>query len=267
MSNVRNSSTGGTLSSTTYSTLSWKSASLAGYYFAGWTTTSGGTSPTWTSGNITSPGSSVYYYAVWRKDFELRNSVNDIQKISRYYPYTTTANQRQYVTLDNPTLSGYTFVGYAYSSNVTLIYTADASTIQIDSGSSQTKVLTAVWNGDYVVSTNNSSSVSTYGSTITASFYTGSGSAVSAKSAYRQQYYTYDTGYYDQNHSYNFSAHSGSQTNKETERYYRLVNNGSTGSWSTSIPILSLTVPYATSTLSGKTFSGWDIGASTNTAD
>ena len=269
LSNVRTSSSGGALYSTSYSTLLWKSASLAGYYFAGWTTTSGGTSPTWTSGNITSPGSSVYYYAVWRKDWTLNDTSTSARNFSTYYPYTTTANQRQYYTTSIPTLSGYTFQGYSTSYNgLSLGFTPSGSTIQIDSGTSQLKVFYAVWHGDYIVSTNNSSSVSTYGSTITASFYTGSGSAVSAKSAYRQQYYTYDTGYYDQNHAYSLSGnHSGSQTNKETERYYRLVNNGSTGSWTTSIPSLTLTVPYATSTLSGKTFSGWDTNASTSTAD
>ncbi len=264
LSSSRN--TGGTVSYS-YSTLAWKSATLAGYYFDGWTTSKGGTNASWTSGT-TRPTASTTYYAVYYKNWRCCNTTSSTFENTTYHPYTTTANQRQYLTVNNPTLSGYTFVGYTATNNgLSITYKAGSSTTQIDAGTSKLKIFYAVWQGDYVVSTGNNSATTTYGSTITATFYTGDGSTVSSKSAYRQTYYKYDTGYYDQNHTYNLSVHSGSQTNKKTTTYYRLNNNGSTSSWTTTIPSLTLTVPYATSSLANYTFSGWDTGASTNTAD
>ena len=297
-------------------TVSYPTSSLSGYTFKGWSTSSSGTSPSWTTGSKSLTASDSFY-AVWYGDYV--TSTNNTSSTTTYgstirasfytgsgssvssksayrqtyYIYdrgyynqnhsynlsyhagslsdeTDTTYYRLYnngsysswstsiptlkltVPYSSSSLSGYSFQGWTTSSTGT-----SASWTGSSKSLTSSEDYYAVWNGDYVTSTNNSSGTSTYGSTITASFYTGSGSSVSSKSAYRQTYYTYDRGYYDQNHSYNFSYHSGSLSNDVDTTYYRLNNNGSVSSWSTSIPSLTLTVPYSSSELSGYTFSGW----------
>ena len=166
-------------------------------------------------------------------------------------------------TINYPTstLSGFNFVGWATSGTST--------TASWTSGSKAFTANTtwyAVWSGNVVTSTGKTSATSNYGDTITISFKTGSGSAVADVTAYRQTYYKYDTGYYNQNHSYDLTKHSGSETNKTTTTYYRLVNNGTNGSWSTTIPTLTTTINYPTSTLSGFNFVGWATSGTSTTA-
>lgn len=306
-------------------TVSYKTSSLAGYTFQGWTTSSSGTTPSWTNGSKTFSSSDTYY-AVWNGDYETTTnntsstttygstitatfntgSGSSVSSKSAYrqtyYTYdrgyfnqnhsynfsyhsgaltnqTNTTYYRLYnngsstswstslpslrLTVSYPTssLSGYSFQGWSTSSSGTSASWTSGSKNLTSSDS-----FYAVWNGDYVTSTNNDSSVSAYGSTITASFSTGSGSSVSSKSAYRETYYNYDTGYYNQNHSYNFSYHSGNISNVTNATYYRLNNNGSISSWSTTVPSIALTVPYSTSSLSGYTFCGWTTSSTGTSA-
>ena len=246
----------GSLSSTDTAAIPWQTASLSGFNFAGWSLTNSNTR-NWTSGSYT-PTRSTSFYAVWARTHRFYNTPTSTDSHTVYYSYNRTANSSTTYSKSNQGLSGYTFKGYSSSNSATVNYSKGTSSTNVTS-TVASKTFYAVWYGSVVTSTNNSSATSAYGSTITASFETGSGSSITDKTAYRQQYYTYNTGYYNQNHSYNLAKHSGSQTSKETERYYRLVNNGSTGSWSTSIPTLTLTVPYQTSTLTGYTLKGWGI--------
>ncbi len=71
------STTGGSLSSTSYSTLSYRTASKSGYSFEGWTTSSSGTTATWTSGSKT-PSSATTYYAVWSDTSGTRSSTSTL---------------------------------------------------------------------------------------------------------------------------------------------------------------------------------------------
>ena len=254
----------GKISSTDRAAIPWQTASLGGYTFSGWSLSSTNTRD-WTSGTYT-PTRSTSFYAVWSRRYGFYNTSLSGRVYTEYYNYNRTANSTTSYSRTNPTRSGYTFKGYSSSNSATVNYSKGTSSTSVSS-TVAFKTFYAVWYGDVTTSTNNSSSVTDYGTMIEATFNPGIGSSVSRKEAYREQYYTYDTGYYNQNHSCDLSKHSGSQTSKETERYYRLVNNGSTGSWSTSIPTLTLTVPWSTSTLSGYTFVGWDTNATTAIAD
>ena len=254
----------GKISSTDRAAIPWQTASLSGFNFAGWSLTNSNTR-NWTSGSYT-PTGAMRFYAVWARTYRFYITSTSTNSHTGYYSYNITANSSTTYSKSNHGLSGYTFKGYSSSNSATVNYSRGTSSTPVSSTVAD-KTFYAVWYGSVETSTNNSSSVTAYGTSIEAMFNPGIGSSVAKKEAYREQYYTYNTGYYNQNHSYNLSKHAGSQTSKETERYYRLVNNGSTGSWSTSIPTLTLTVPWSTSTLSGYTFVGWDTNASTATAD
>ena len=256
----------GTLSSTNRNAIPWRTASLGGYTFYGWSLHANKI-VNWSSGSYT-PSGNMTFYAVWARTFRFINEpLNEVTRLE-LYNYNRTANSTTSYSRTNPTRSGYTFKGYSSSNSATVNFAivGTSSTIIVTSTVAD-KSFYAVWYGSVVTSTNNSSSVTDYGTMIEATFNPGIGSSVSRKEAYREQYYTYDTGYYNQNHSYDLSEHAGSQTTEETERYYRLVNNGTAGSWSTSIPSLVLTVPWATSSASGYQFIGWDTNASTAVAD
>ena len=102
------STTGGSLSSTSYSTLSYRTASKSGYSFEGWTTSSSGTTATWTSGSKT-PSSATTYYAVWSDTSGTRSStstlthtfyttsgVSNTRNTTKTIPYTDVAKYYNY---------------------------------------------------------------------------------------------------------------------------------------------------------------------------
>lgn len=267
---------------------------LSGYTFVGWSTK---TSPSlddvgdaWSDGTRTMGTANVNWYAIWRKDDGTRqytttavhvfHSTSDdvytsssstitinYTNVPRYYNYTRsqgvtsntggTESSRSGTAISlptAPTLSGFIFQGWTTSSTST---TASWSSGTV-SPTSGTKYY-AVWYGSVVTSTGNVSAASDVAnSTVTVNKYATSDTATATYSAKRQSRFYYDTGYYSQNHNYLRNRHSGSESSNPTSYQYRNVDNGTAGSWVSSLTTTTCTVPYTTATASGYTWAGWN---------
>jgi len=257
-----------------------------GYEFHGWSATKDSYATVYGAGNSYTPTGETSWYAIYKQDYSETETIthtfytNTDTSISanssktdigiKYYDIdcaeiggVNTNTTYSQLTLPSATRAGYTLVGWVEGEAGKTATSASLTAGDEVDVSGETEWY-AVWSGDLVTSTNNSGEVSAYGDTITLSFETGDGNSVADITAYRNTYYTYNTGYYSQNHNYNLTYHSGSETSVVVDDYYRLVNNGTEGSWATSIPELVLTTTTLPSaTLSGYEFVGWSTANDT----
>jgi len=171
-------------------TLSYTRPTRAGYTFLGWSTYQSASTPTYFPGSSLSGNQDVTLYAVWEPEkytitFSANGGLGAPSSQTKTYGYDLT------LSYTKPTRTGYTFSGWATSSNATVVTYNPGSTYRYDANST----LYAVWTANTYTVTYNangglgapSSQTKTYGSGLTLSYtkptrtgYTFSGWATSA---------------------------------------------------------------------------------------
>ena len=237
----------------------WIESPLTGYCFVGWSTNGADTSAEWTSGGYTVT-SNATFYAVYKKVVTYYDYLTKYTS-TYYYPYSVSGNKSITITPEAP--AGYTFYGWSTDNDAYAEYIG--STFVHDTLDTCEKTIYAVYYGS-IITGGGSSGVSPYGDRLTLILQ----STVTTSdefNSYRETYYDSETGYFNQYHNYNLTAHSGSETSRNVQDYYRLINNGSIGAWQTSVPSLQITLPWTTASQNGYTFTGWSTNGDDTSAE
>ncbi len=134
----------------------------AGFTFVGWSEGNDNTAE-WTTGSQKCQGAKSWY-AVWRKVWTIYDTASSTT--TKTIDYALTSAESQTYTQANPTLSGYTFVGYSTSNSTTVNTKAGTSSTTLTSTASSPTYY-AVWS--YTVTASYNGNTSTIGSTASTS--------------------------------------------------------------------------------------------------
>ena len=203
-----------------------------GFVFVGWSQDENNTYE-WSSGTQTCSGNKSWY-AVWKKTWKFYDTSSSTPTYEVNYAYNSATNQSY--SKGNPTLSGYSFQGYATSSTATEVSVTAGSGSTSVSSTSATPTFYAVWLSGEKTEENTTYPVENTSGTITYNGNGNTGGATSSTTVSISTTYTkVDTRTYNTIYNYNLTSNENvnysswtqkSKTVKSVSRSATLASNG-----------------------------------------